>query len=93
MRPTSRDKRKRLFVPSSLSGLEDNSLSDAWPDKAEHVRDVLRLILRIFELEERKTLEANENGRVGVETDGQASDDMSARDFPLRKKPRTDIDP
>jgi len=30
MRPTSRDKRKRLFVPSSLSGLEDNSLSDAW---------------------------------------------------------------
>jgi len=67
--------------------------SENRPDKAEHVRDVLRLILRIFELEERKTLEANENGRVGVETDGQASDDMSARDFPLRKKPRTDIDP
>mmetsp|Transcript_20446 Transcript_20446/g.29679 ORF Transcript_20446/g.29679 Transcript_20446/m.29679 type:complete len:464 (-) Transcript_20446:327-1718(-) len=50
MRSTNRDMRKRLFVPGSLAGFEDESFSAAWPDKAEHVRDLLKLILCITEL-------------------------------------------
>ncbi|KAJ8908786.1 hypothetical protein NDN08_005491 [Rhodosorus marinus] len=92
MRPTSRDTRKRLFVPSSLSGLEDRSLSDAWPDKAEHVRDLLKLILGITELGEGETITASENGRALLEMDGQAPGDMSDRELPSKKKPRTDMD-
>eukprot|EP00189_Rhodosorus_marinus_P011177 CAMPEP_0184751628 /NCGR_PEP_ID=MMETSP0315-20130426/43146_1 /TAXON_ID=101924 /ORGANISM="Rhodosorus marinus, Strain UTEX LB 2760" /LENGTH=402 /DNA_ID=CAMNT_0027230903 /DNA_START=828 /DNA_END=2036 /DNA_ORIENTATION=- len=92
MRSTNRDMRKRLFVPGSLAGFEDESFSAAWPDKAEHVRDLLKLILCITELKKERVLKFCGNGRVVVEIDGQAPDDLSDGELPLKKKPRTDVE-
>mmetsp|Transcript_10107 Transcript_10107/g.30884 ORF Transcript_10107/g.30884 Transcript_10107/m.30884 type:complete len:449 (+) Transcript_10107:92-1438(+) len=49
MRDCDRDNRRQLFVPESMSGLRngDSEAGAGWQHLALHVRDVLKLILRL----------------------------------------------